>query len=212
MATNKKKTKTPNLPPGSAQPPTVSTQTSSKSQPASSSSKSQPSNKKLSQRDRKRRQNIYLAIGAVVAAVVVLIGIIFLTNQSQQQVSKPAQAATDFPAGYIARNAKGRAGRQSGGDGVLRLRMPLLQDFLADHGEATGRRVHQDRQGTLRVQALPIASAQSERDVCCVCGRVCCGPRQILGDEAVSLPGSSANKAPTPSLRPGSRRWLRPSV
>ena len=55
---NTKKNKTPNLPPGSAQPPTVSTQTSAKSQPTSSSSKNQPVGKKMSQRDRKRRQNI----------------------------------------------------------------------------------------------------------------------------------------------------------
>ncbi len=106
---NKKKTKTPNLPPGSANPPTVSTQAGSKPQPASSSAKAQPTNKKLSQRERKRRQNIYLAIGAIVAAVVVLAGVIVLTNQSQQQVSKPAEAATDLPAEYIARNVKGAA-------------------------------------------------------------------------------------------------------
>lgn len=104
---NKKKNKTPNLPPGSAQPPTVSTQTSAKSQPTSSSSKNQPASKKMSQRERKRRQNIYLAIGAVVAALVVLVGIIFLTNQSQQQVSKPAEAGTALPVELIARNVKG---------------------------------------------------------------------------------------------------------
>lgn len=91
---NKKKNKTPNLPAGSAQPPTVSTQTSAKSQSTTSSSKNQPANKKVSQHDRKRRQNIYLAIGAIVAALVVLIGVILVTNQSQQQVSKPAEAAT----------------------------------------------------------------------------------------------------------------------
>ena len=104
---NKKKNKTPNLPPGSAQPPTVSTQTSSKSQPTGSASKNQPVSKKTSQRDRKRRQNIYLAIGAVVAALVVLVGVILVTNQNQQQVSKPAEAGTDLPAEYIARNVKG---------------------------------------------------------------------------------------------------------
>ena len=46
---NKKKNKTPNLPAGSAQPPTVSTQTSAKSQSTTSSSKNQPANKKVSQ-------------------------------------------------------------------------------------------------------------------------------------------------------------------
>lgn len=106
MAT-KKKSKTPNLPPGSAQPPTVSTQNSAKSQPASSSAKTQPPSKKLSQRERKRRQNIYLAIGAGVAAVVILVGVIFLNSQTQQQVSKPAEASTDMPADYISRNVMG---------------------------------------------------------------------------------------------------------
>ncbi len=107
MANNKKKSKTPNLPPGSAQPPTQSTAASSKSQPVSSSSKNQPASKKTSQRERKRRQNIYLAIGAGAAALVVLIGIIVFNNQSQQQVSKPVEAATDLPAEFIVRNVKG---------------------------------------------------------------------------------------------------------
>lgn len=107
MATKKRKSKTPNLPPGSAQPPTESTQAAAKSQSSSSAAKAQPSATKRSQRDRKRRQNIYLAIGAGVAALVVLIGVIVLTQQSQQDVSSPAEAAVDLPAEYISRNVKG---------------------------------------------------------------------------------------------------------
>jgi protein-disulfide isomerase len=39
--------------------------------------------------------------------VVVLAGIVVLTNQSQQQVSQPAEASADLPAEFIARNVKG---------------------------------------------------------------------------------------------------------
>ena len=62
----------------------------------------------MSQRDRKRRQNIYLAIGAVVAALVVLIGIIS-SDQSEPTAGLQTGRGGDRSTrrAYIARNVKG---------------------------------------------------------------------------------------------------------
>lgn len=105
MSQKKKRDRTPNVP-RSAGPATSTATSQSSGASKQQSGKSQPS--RMSQRERKRRQN-WIIMGVVSVVAMIAVAALILLNTANSQATGEPPAATTLPAELISGSTKGRA-------------------------------------------------------------------------------------------------------